>query len=51
MLPVADVEGVLALAVRHGAVADERGVYDGYGSRNAWFVDPFGHRWGISSPA
>ena len=51
MLPVRDVEGVLAQAVRHGAVADERGVYEGYGSRNAWFVDPFGHRWGISSPA
>jgi uncharacterized glyoxalase superfamily protein PhnB len=25
-------------------------VYDGYGERNAWFADPFGHRWGISSP-
>ena len=22
----------------------------GNGSRNAWFVDPFGHRWGVSSP-
>ena len=49
MLPVPDVADTLAVAVREGATADDRGVYEGYGSRNAWFVDPFGHRWGISS--
>jgi carbamate kinase len=31
-------------------LTDVDGVYEAYGSRNAWFVDPFGHRWGISSP-
>lgn len=51
MLPVDDADAVLARAVREGATADDRGVYEGYGSRNGWFVDPFGHRWGISSPA
>ena len=50
MLPVADVHGTLAAAVAEGATADERGVYEGYGTQNAWFVDPFGHRWGISGP-
>jgi uncharacterized glyoxalase superfamily protein PhnB len=50
MLPVPDVAATLAEAVREGALPDDRGVYEGYGSRNAWFVDPFGHRWGISSP-
>ncbi len=50
MLPVPDVTATLAEAVREGALPDDRGVYEGYGSRNAWFVDPFGHRWGISSP-
>lgn len=50
MLPVPDTRTVLDLAVREGAVADDRGVYDAYGSSNAWFVDPFGHRWGISGP-
>lgn len=24
--------------------------YDGYRQRNAWMVDPFGHRWGLNSP-
>ena len=42
MLPVDDVETVLAAAVDGGATADGRGVYEGYGSRNAWFIDPFG---------
>ena len=50
MLTVPDVDATLAEAVREGATPDDRGVYEGYGSRNAWFVDPFGHRWGISSP-
>ena len=35
---------------RGGRCPTTVGVYEGYGSRNAWFVDPFGHRWGISSP-
>lgn len=50
VLPVPDAAATLAAAVRAGAEPDGRGVYEGHGSRNAWFVDPFGHRWGISSP-
>ena len=51
MLPVPDADATLADAVREGATPDDRGVYEAYGSRNAWFVDPFGHRWGISGPS
>lgn len=51
MLPVPDVEVTLATAVQAGAQPDDRGVYEAHGSRNAWFVDPFGHRWGISTAA
>jgi uncharacterized glyoxalase superfamily protein PhnB len=50
MLPVPDTDSTLAEAVREGATPDDRGVYEDYGSRNAWFVDPFGHRWGIIGP-
>src|SRR6478752_9787017 len=40
MLGVHDVDTTLAEAVREGALPDHRGVYEAYGSRNAWFVDP-----------
>jgi uncharacterized glyoxalase superfamily protein PhnB len=50
MLPVDDTDRVLARAVARGGKADERGVYEAYGSRNAWFFDPFGHRWGLNGP-
>jgi predicted enzyme related to lactoylglutathione lyase len=49
MLPVDDADEVRARAIRAGASGD-REPYDGYGSRNAWIVDPFGHRWGLHSP-
>lgn len=49
MLAVADADRVRARALRAGATAD-REPYDGYGQRNAWIVDPFGHRWGLQSP-
>lgn len=49
MLPVADADATLAAALAAGAHTD-REPYDGYGRRNAWLVDPFGHRWGLSSP-
>lgn len=49
MLPVADADATLAAALAAGATTD-REPYDGYGRRNAWLVDPFGHRWGVHSP-
>ena len=48
--PVPDVDATFAVAVREGATADHRGVHDSNGERAAWFIDPFGHRWGIRSP-
>ena len=49
MLAVPDADKVRARAVAAGASGD-RPPYDAYGTRNAWIVDPFGHRWGLSSP-
>jgi predicted enzyme related to lactoylglutathione lyase len=49
MLPVPDADAVRARAMAAGASGD-RPPYDGYGRRNAWIVDPFGHRWGLHSP-
>jgi predicted enzyme related to lactoylglutathione lyase len=49
MLAVPDADEVRARAVAAGASGD-RPPYDAYGTRNAWIVDPFGHRWGLSSP-
>ncbi|MGI8680081.1 MAG: VOC family protein [Jatrophihabitans sp.] len=49
MLPVNDADRVRARAIGAGATGD-REPYNGYGERNAWIVDPFGHRWGLHSP-
>ena len=49
MLPVPDADAVRERALAAGARGD-REPYDGYGRRNAWIVDPFGHRWGLHSP-
>ncbi len=49
MLPVTDADATRARALAAGATGD-REPYDGYGQRNAWIVDPFGHRWGLHSP-
>jgi predicted enzyme related to lactoylglutathione lyase len=49
MLPVHDADEVRRRALAAGATGD-REPYDGYGRRNAWIVDPFGHRWGLHSP-
>ena len=45
---VADVDGIVARAVDGGATATE--IVEGHGSRNAWVVDPFGHRWNLGTP-
>ena len=50
VLPVPDVDATFAAAVREGATADHRGVHESNGERAAWFIDPFGHRWGVRSP-
>ena len=44
VLDVADVDAVIAAAVRAGARLD-RGPYEAYGHRNATVTDPYGHRW------
>lgn len=49
VLQVDDADAVRARAVTAGARGD-RPPYDGYGERHAWIVDPFGHRWGLTSP-
>jgi predicted enzyme related to lactoylglutathione lyase len=49
MLLVADADAVRERALAAGATGD-RPPYDGDGQRNAWIVDPFGHRWGLHSP-
>jgi predicted enzyme related to lactoylglutathione lyase len=49
MLNVSDADEVRARALAAGATGD-REPYDAYGTRNAWIVDPFGHRWGLQSP-
>ena len=50
VLAVPDVEATFATAVREGAVPDHRGVHESVGELAAWFIDPFGHRWGLRSP-
>lgn len=49
MLAVDDADAVRSRALSSGASGD-REPYDAYGTRNAWIVDPFGHRWGLNSP-
>jgi predicted enzyme related to lactoylglutathione lyase len=49
MLHVLDTGAALERARSNGAVV-QREVYEGYGSRNATIIDPFGHRWMLSGP-
>lgn len=50
VLTVDDVDAAYARAVDAGATADRPPSDDGDG-RRGWLVDPYGHRWCISSPA
>lgn len=50
VLTVDDVDAAYARAVDAGATADRPPSGDGDG-RRGWLVDPYGHRWCISSPA
>lgn len=48
MLEVDDVDATYAAAVAAGATAD-RPPSDQGDERRGWLVDPYGHRWGLSS--
>jgi uncharacterized glyoxalase superfamily protein PhnB len=45
---VANVDGIVARAVDGGATAGP--ITEGHGTRSAWIVDPFGHRWNLGTP-
>lgn len=49
VLLVAAVEAFVERAVAGGAVL-ERPVTEAHGTRNAWLLDPFGHRWNVGTP-
>ena len=49
MLAVDDADVMHRRALSEGATSF-REPSDSYGHRNAWIVDPFGHRWGLNSP-
>lgn len=49
VLQVAAVEQFVQRAVDGGAVV-QRPIQEAHGSRSAWLVDPFGHRWNVGTP-
>jgi len=49
VIQVAAVEEFVARAERGGAVV-QRPIEEGHGTRSAWIVDPFGHRWNVGTP-
>jgi uncharacterized glyoxalase superfamily protein PhnB len=49
VLQVAAVEQFVERAVAGGAVV-QRPIEEAHGTRNAWIVDPFGHRWNVGTP-
>jgi predicted enzyme related to lactoylglutathione lyase len=49
VLQVAAVEQFVERAQRGGATV-QRPIEEGHGSRSAWLVDPFGHRWNVGTP-
>jgi len=49
ILHVGDADAALARARQRGATV-VREIYEGYGSRMATIVDPFGHRWMLAGP-
>ena len=49
VIQVAAVEQFVERAVRGGAVV-QRPIEEAHGSRSAWLVDPFGHRWNVGTP-
>jgi uncharacterized glyoxalase superfamily protein PhnB len=49
VLQVAAVEQFIERAERGGATV-QRPIEEANGSRSAWIVDPFGHRWNVGTP-
>ena len=49
VIQVAAVEQFVEQAERGGAVV-QRPIEEGHGTRSAWIVDPFGHRWNVGTP-
>ncbi len=49
VLQVAAVDVFVQRAVDGGAVV-QRPIEEAHGSRSAWLVDPFGHRWNVGTP-
>lgn len=49
MIQVAVVDEFVERAARGGAVI-QRPIEEAHGSRSAWLVDPFGHRWNVGTP-
>jgi predicted enzyme related to lactoylglutathione lyase len=49
VLQVAAVDEFVARAESGGAVV-QRTIEEAHGSRSAWIVDPFGHRWSVGTP-
>lgn len=49
VLQVAAVDEFIERATRGGAVV-QRPIEEAHGSRSAWLVDPFGHRWNVGTP-
>ena len=47
---VPDVDATFAKAVELGATPERPPADQFHGSRAGWLVDPFGHRWSISTP-
>lgn len=49
VIQVAAVDQFVERAERGGAVV-QRPIEEAHGSRSAWIVDPFGHRWNVGTP-
>lgn len=49
MLAVEDVDATYAAAIAAGATVDREPTGAEDGGRRGWFVDPFGHRWGVGT--
>lgn len=49
VVQVAAVEQFVERAQRGGATV-QRPIEEAHGSRSAWIVDPFGHRWNVATP-
>lgn len=49
VIQVAAVDQFVEQATRGGATV-QRPIEEAHGSRSAWIVDPFGHRWNVGTP-